>query len=110
MFLFNNKGNEKKKTFTSVRDRPIKSIVKAITWRIVGTIDTIVISYIISGKATIAFSIGSLEVFSKMILYFLHERLWTVIRWGRMLVVIRRNTNKTRRRIKRMMIRTWTLI
>ena len=110
MFLFNNKGKEQKKTFTSVRDRPIKSIVKAITWRIVGTVDTIIISYIISGKATIAFSIGSIEVFSKMILYFLHERLWAVIRWGRMLVVIRRNTTKTRRRIKRMMIRTWTLI
>lgn len=110
MFLFNNKANEKKKTFTSVRDRTVKSIVKTITWRIIGTVDTIIISYLISGKATIAFSIGSIEVFSKMILYFLHERLWAIIRWGRMLVVIRRNTTKTRRRIKRMMIRTWMLI
>ncbi len=97
--------NKKKDAFTSVRDRPIKSVIKAITWRIVGTADTIVISYIISGKATIAFSIGSIEVFSKMFLYFLHERLWSIIRWGRMLVVIRRNTMWTRRKIKRIIIK-----
>lgn len=97
--------NKKKDAFTSVRDRPIKSVIKAITWRIVGTADTIVISYIISGKATIAFSIGSIEVFSKMFLYFLHERLWSIIRWGRMLVLIRRNTMWTRRKIKRIIIK-----
>lgn len=89
----------------TVRDRPIKSIVKAFTWRILGTMDTILISYILTGEFTIALSIGSIEVFSKMILYFLHERLWAIVRWGRMMVIIRRNTRKTRKTIKRIMLR-----
>uniref|UniRef100_UPI004049FBF6 DUF2061 domain-containing protein n=1 Tax=Flavobacterium sp. TaxID=239 RepID=UPI004049FBF6 len=55
------------------------SALKAITWRIVGTIDTMIISYIMTGNIKIALSIGSFEVFSKMILYFFHERIWA--RW-----------------------------
>lgn len=60
-------------------DKPVKSAIKAITWRIVGTIDTMIISYIITGKITVALSIGSVEVFTKMILYYFHERLWSHI-------------------------------
>jgi uncharacterized membrane protein len=60
-------------------DKPVKSAIKAVTWRIVGTIDTIIISYIITGKLTVALSIGSVEVFTKMILYYFHERLWSHI-------------------------------
>jgi len=60
-------------------DKPIKSALKAISWRIVGTIDTMVISYIITGKLTVALSIGSVEVFTKMVLYYFHERLWAHI-------------------------------
>jgi uncharacterized membrane protein len=60
-------------------DKPVKSAIKAVTWRIVGTIDTMIISYIITGKFTVALSIGSVEVFTKMILYFFHERIWAHI-------------------------------
>jgi|WetSurMetagenome_2_1015567.scaffolds.fasta_scaffold152030_3 uncharacterized membrane protein len=60
-------------------DKPIKSAMKAISWRIVGTIDTMVISYLITGKVSVALSIGSVEVFTKMILYYFHERLWAHI-------------------------------
>lgn len=60
-------------------DKPIKSIIKAVSWRIVGTIDTMVISYIITGKITVAISIGSVEVITKTILYYFHERLWAHI-------------------------------
>jgi uncharacterized membrane protein len=60
-------------------DKPVKSALKAVTWRIVGTIDTMIISYIITGKITVALSIGSIEVFTKMILYYFHERLWAHI-------------------------------
>jgi|AntRauMFilla1563_2_1112583.scaffolds.fasta_scaffold03512_3 uncharacterized membrane protein len=55
------------------------SAFKAVTWRIIGTIDTIVISYLMTGNVKIALSIGSFEVFTKMILYFFHERIWA--RW-----------------------------
>ncbi|MFZ0472061.1 MAG: DUF2061 domain-containing protein [Bacteroidales bacterium] len=60
-------------------DKPIKSAMKAVSWRIVGTIDTIIISYFITGKVTVALSIGSVEVITKTILYFFHERLWARI-------------------------------
>lgn len=60
-------------------DKPIKSLLKAFSWRIVGTIDTMVISYFITGKMTVALSIGSIEVLSKTILYYFHERLWAHI-------------------------------
>jgi uncharacterized membrane protein len=60
-------------------DKPVKSALKAISWRIVGTIDTMIISYFITGKITVALSIGSVEVFTKTILYYFHERLWAHI-------------------------------
>ena len=60
-------------------DKPIKSLMKSVSWRIVGTIDTMIISYFITGKVTIALSIGSVEVLTKTILYYFHERLWAHI-------------------------------
>ena len=64
-------------------ERPLRSIVKSISWRIIGTIDTVVISYFVTGEVTLALSIGSIELFTKMVLYFFHERLWNAMRWGR---------------------------
>lgn len=64
-----------KKNF-SLKDSPKISAIKAVTWRIVGTIDTMIISFILTGNAKIAISIGGFEVFSKCFLYFLHERAW----------------------------------
>ena len=60
-------------------DKPIKSAMKAVSWRIVGTVDTIIISYFITGKVTVALSIGSVEVITKTVLYFFHERIWARI-------------------------------
>lgn len=59
-----------------VGDKPYISLFKTISWRVVGTLDTITISYIITGSVANALSIGGFEVFSKMILYYLHERAW----------------------------------
>lgn len=67
-----------KKLFSSKpgKDSNVKSLLKSISWRIVGTIDTIIISYFITGEFVMAISIGSVEVFSKIILYYFHERVW----------------------------------
>ena len=62
-------------------ERPIRSIVKAISWRVVGTIDTMIISWFITGKLSMALAIGSIEVITKMILYYGHERIWNLIKW-----------------------------
>jgi len=66
-----------------MRDKSYRSIIKSISWRTIGTIDTIVISYFITGKIALALSIGSIEVFTKMGLYFIHERTWNRINFGR---------------------------
>lgn len=53
-----------------------RHIAKTITWRIVGTIDTIVLSWIISGNPLTGLKIGLAEVITKMLLYYVHERVW----------------------------------
>jgi len=60
-----------------------RSIAKAISWRTVGTIDTIIISWIIVGNVNFALTIGGVELFTKMALYFLHERAWNRSNFGR---------------------------
>ncbi|MCO6499393.1 MAG: DUF2061 domain-containing protein [Vicingus serpentipes] len=53
-----------------------RHLAKTITWRIVGSIDTMIIGWIVSGNHLIGLSIGGTEVITKMVLYFLHERAW----------------------------------
>jgi uncharacterized membrane protein len=59
-----------------------RHIAKTITWRIVGTIDTMVLSWWITGNPLTALKIGGFEVCTKMVLYFLHERFWFKINFG----------------------------
>ncbi|MFT7051819.1 MAG: putative membrane protein [Psychroserpens sp.] len=53
-----------------------RHIAKTITWRIVGTLDTVILSWIISGSPIIGLKIGLAEVVTKMLLYYFHERAW----------------------------------
>lgn len=66
-------------------EKPIRSVVKAISWRVVGTIDTLVVSYLIlgDGKLGEASAIAGVDFVTKMILYFAHERVWNRVKWGR---------------------------
>lgn len=66
-----------------MHEKPYRSVVKTISWRTLGTLDTIVISYFITGNLVMAASIGSIEVVTKMILYYFHERAWNKISLGR---------------------------
>jgi len=109
MFI-NTRKFEKPKKIKVTRDRPVKSLAKAISWRIVGSLDTFILSFFlikfINPEAEhiavkTASSIAIVEVVTKIILYYLHERAWNHIRWGRMLVVIRRNTRWTRRSVEK---------
>lgn len=59
-----------------------RHILKTITWRLVGTVDTIILSWWITNSATIGLTIGGFEVFTKMILYYLHERVWYKSNYG----------------------------
>lgn len=78
--IVTNKGNYRLDQFS---EKPIRSIVKSLSWRILGTLDTILITWIITGELLTAFSIGGIELITKMILYFFHERIWNSIKWGK---------------------------
>ncbi|RZS94821.1 DUF2061 domain-containing protein [Cecembia calidifontis] len=56
------------------RDSNVKSLAKSISWRAVG--NTMVISYFVTGQLVMAVSIGSIEVITKIALYYFHERIW----------------------------------
>ncbi|MCF6182987.1 DUF2061 domain-containing protein [Lutibacter sp.] len=73
----------KEEEILSNSETPIRSILKSISWRVVGTIDTVLISWLVIGDISLAFAIGSVELITKMILYFFHERMWNKIKWGK---------------------------
>lgn len=77
------KGEQRNYQSDSASEKPIRSVVKSISWRVVGTIDTVFISWLITGTLTLAFSIGAVELVTKMLLYFFHERVWASIKWGK---------------------------
>ncbi|MDB5673595.1 MAG: hypothetical protein JWM65_577 [Sphingomonas bacterium] len=60
-----------------------RSFVKAVSWRALGSIDTFVLGMIFThGNSVIAGSIAGTEVITKIILFYFHERLWSLVRWG----------------------------
>ena len=59
-----------------------RSILKTISWRIVGTLDTMTLGWIITGSPLVGLKIGALELITKFILYYLHERIWLRSKYG----------------------------
>jgi uncharacterized membrane protein len=59
-----------------------RHILKTLSWRAIGTLDTIVLSWIITGNPLTGLKIGSVEVITKMVLYYLHERAWYNTNYG----------------------------
>ncbi len=70
---------------TGAPESHMRSLVKGISWRAVGTLDTMIISYIITGNIRYAAFIGSTEAMTKVFLFWAHERVWQKIRWGRVI-------------------------
>jgi uncharacterized membrane protein len=68
--------------FIRVRDSHPRSIAKAVSWRITGSIDTFALSYVFTGSAKLAGSIAGAEMATKMVLYYVHERAWSAVRWN----------------------------
>jgi len=60
-----------------------RHIAKTITWRVIGTIDTMVLAWVVTGNPIMGLKIGGIEVFTKMILYYLHERAWYRVSFGK---------------------------
>jgi len=60
-----------------------RSVLKAVSWRTLGTLDTFVISWFLTGKLELAGLIAGFEFITKIAWYYLHERVWASIAWGR---------------------------
>ncbi len=65
------------------KDTNARSIIKTISWRILATVTTVTLVYIFIGDVSIALSVGGIEVFLKMLIYFFHERAWDKIKFGK---------------------------
>jgi len=59
-----------------------RSILKAVSWRIVGTLDTMALGWIITGNPVMGLKIGALELLTKFVLYYIHERIWVKMKFG----------------------------
>ena len=64
-------------------DSTKRSLAKAISWRMTGTIDTFIISWFITGQPLLASGIALTEIMTKVFLFWVHERVWNNINWGR---------------------------
>jgi len=60
-----------------------RSVLKAVSWRMLGTLDTFVINWFLTGKLELASLIAGFEFITKIAWYYLHERVWASIAWGR---------------------------
>ncbi len=67
-------------------ERKRRSLLKALSWRCLATLTTTLIVYIFTGKIVLAVSVGGVEALVKMVLYFVHERLWNRIPFGKNVV------------------------
>jgi uncharacterized membrane protein len=74
-------------------DKHHRSLIKAVSWRITGSIDTLIITFLITGKMKWAFTISGVELFTKIGLYYVHERVWDNLSFGRVKETAKDKTN-----------------
>ncbi len=61
----------------NIRSSQVRSVLKAITWRLVASIDTLVLVWLVTGSFEAGLAIGGIEVITKIAIYYAHERLWS---------------------------------
>lgn len=83
-----------------------RHLAKTFSWRFIGTLDTILLSWLISGDPMIGLKIGGFEVVSKMILYYVHERIWYRLNFGLIKRKLKKIKTKTTSTFKRRKINT----
>lgn len=83
LFYFHERAWRRIRWGLSSRGGHRRALVKAITWRAVGTADTFFLSWLITRHTGQAASIASFETVTKVALFYLHEQIWNRIPWGR---------------------------
>lgn len=66
-----------------MKEQHYRSVIKGMTWRVLGTLDTIFLSWLFTGSIETALKIGAIEVFTKIFLYYIHERIWINSNYGK---------------------------
>ena len=65
------------------KESKVRSLLKAVSWRVIATTTTILIAWLVYRDIKTAFAIGGIEFFAKFLVYYLHERLWQIVPRGR---------------------------
>jgi sulfate adenylyltransferase subunit 1 (EFTu-like GTPase family)/uncharacterized membrane protein len=60
-----------------------RSLAKAVSWRATGSIDTFLVAFVITGNPKIAGSVAVTEILTKILIYYVHERIWAWVPWGK---------------------------
>lgn len=64
------------------RESHMRSLLKAMSWRVIATLTTTAIAFFITGEVGTALTIGGIEFFLKFLIYYLHERAWQLVPRG----------------------------
>jgi len=59
-----------------------RTVAKTLSWRVLATIITSCLVWVLTGKLELGFSIGLLDCLTKIVIYYLHERMWSKVRFG----------------------------
>jgi uncharacterized membrane protein len=66
----------------SVHETRSRSVVKSLSWRFVATLTTVVLVYAFTGAVHVALAVGGIEVVAKLLIFYVHERVWAQVGWG----------------------------
>ena len=66
-----------------LKEKRSRSLLKTLTWRVLASLDTFLISWFVSGEISIGATIATIEIITKLVIYYLHERAWDKIKWGK---------------------------
>jgi uncharacterized membrane protein len=66
-----------------MQDSQSRSIIKTVSWRVTGSAATFVIAWIIGGDLAVAGTIAVIQIVANTMLYYVHERAWNIVSWGR---------------------------
>lgn len=74
--------NQSDQTANIIVESRLRSVLKAVSWRVLATLTTVVVAYLVIGNVGDALKIGSVEVVVKMGIYYIHERIWAQLPLG----------------------------
>lgn len=65
-----------------MRESHLRSMLKGVTWRVIASVTTMSVVYIVTGDVALMASVGAVDILAKVFFYYLHERTWGKVKWG----------------------------